>query len=39
VSASALLPRVGSHADRGLVSDAGWLEWLSAHIDTAVAAR
>lgn len=26
---------VGADAERELVSDAGWLEWLSAHIDTA----
>lgn len=35
MSTSALLPRVGADADRGLVSDAGWLEWLSARIETA----
>jgi len=35
VSASALLTGVDAAADRGSVSDAGWLEWLSARIETA----
>ncbi|OBJ80881.1 hypothetical protein A9W97_26630 [Mycobacterium gordonae] len=35
MSTSALRPSVGADADRELVSDAGWLEWLSAHIETA----
>ena len=29
---------VGSDAERQSVTDAGWLEWLSAHIDAGVAA-
>lgn len=35
MSTSASRLSVGADADRELVSDAGWLEWLSAHIDTA----
>ena len=35
MSTSALRPSVGTDADRGLGSDAGWLEWLSARIESA----
>lgn len=34
MSISALLPRVGTDADRGLGSNTGWLEWLAARIET-----
>ena len=35
MSTPASRPRVGTEADRGFVTDAGWLEWLSAHAETA----
>jgi integrase len=34
VSASALRPSVGTDADRELATDAGWLEWLSVHVES-----
>lgn len=35
MSTPAPRPRADADADRASVSDAGWLEWLSAHIETA----